>query len=83
MTTFGRGVYPSYLFTAHDPVLDQIDTLIADRGVKYSYIEQHSGVTANTLRKWHRRETKRPQFATVNAVARALGAELRLVKRKT
>jgi hypothetical protein len=29
-----------------------------------------------TLRNWRLRKTKRPQFATVKAVARALGGEL-------
>jgi transcriptional regulator with XRE-family HTH domain len=70
------GVYPSYLFKDHDPVLDAIDTLIADRGETFAKIERASGVTATTLSNWRKRKTKRPQFATVKAVARALGADV-------
>jgi DNA-binding phage protein len=70
------GVYPSYLFKDHDPILDKIDTLIADSGQSFAKIERSSGVTVTTLGNWRKRKTKRPQFATVNAVVRALGGEL-------
>lgn len=75
MARFGT-IYPSYLFEAHDPILDAVDTMIADAGVTYTFITEKSGVTQNTLRNWNRRKTKRPQFATVAAVVRACGGEI-------
>lgn len=75
MAKFGT-IYPSYLFEEHDPVLDAIDTVIKDAGVSYTYIHEKSGVAQNTLRNWHLRRTKKPQFATVAAVVRACGGEI-------
>jgi transcriptional regulator with XRE-family HTH domain len=71
-----RPIYPSYLFKTHDPVLDAIDTLIEDAGVSYTYIANKSGVTQKTLLNWHRRKTRRPQYATIAAVVRALGGTI-------
>lgn len=78
MAKFGT-IYPSYLFHDHDPVLDAVDTLIADAGVSFTYIHTKSGVTQNTLRNWNRRKTKKPQFATVAAVVRACGGEISVI----
>ena len=51
---------------------------------KYRIVGSHeSGVSTTTLRNWFHGATRRPQFCTVNAVARALGKELRLMDRKT
>jgi len=70
--------YKSYSFKDHDPVLDQIDRLIELSGSpKMTVIEAKSGVRASTLYNWHYRKTKRPQFATVLAVVRGLGARVR------
>ena len=70
-----RSPYPSYMFKEHDPVLDWVDTVIADSGETASYIERKSGVTGSTLRNWRNRKTKYPQFSTVAAVARCLGLD--------
>lgn len=67
-------IYPSYLFRDHDPILDAFDTLHGDSGAKLSNTAADSGVSITTLHNWKRRKTKRPQFATVMAAARALGA---------
>lgn len=75
------GIYPSYLFVDHDPILDQVDTLIADSGMKLSAVAGRSHVSDGTLINWRLRKTKRPQFATVKAVVTALGAELNIVYR--
>ena len=71
-----RGVYQSYFFKDHDPVLDAIDRVheLAGRP-KFSKLAADSGVAAATLSKWRSRETKRPQSASVEAVLRAMGAE--------
>jgi transcriptional regulator with XRE-family HTH domain len=72
------GVYPSYLFKHHDPVLDAIDTLRSRSGLKTKVLAEKSGVRAGTLNNWRKRKTKRPQFATVKAVVKALGGELQV-----
>lgn len=73
------GIYKSYHFVDHDPILDAIDTLIEKRGVSFSYIERKSGVTVGTLRNWHKRKTKRPQFPTIKAVVKACGGTLNIM----
>jgi transcriptional regulator with XRE-family HTH domain len=74
-----KGVYPSYLFKDHDPILDAIDTLIADSGWTFGEIAVGSGVTRTTLTNWQKRKVRRPQFATIKAVTRAVGGELRII----
>jgi hypothetical protein len=71
--------YKSYSFTDKDPIIDEVATAIKDSGVNYKWIEQESGVTSNTLRAWFYGNTKKPQAATINAVARSLGYKLALV----
>jgi transcriptional regulator with XRE-family HTH domain len=73
--------YKSYVFKTKDPVIDRLRTIIADQGVTNTYIETHSGVTSATLRNWFEGATLRPQFATVAAVAAALGYDMVPVKR--
>lgn len=75
-------IYKSYLFRNKDPIIDQLRTAIADAGASYAEIERHSGVTYATMRNWFHGETKKPQFATCKAVARAIGYEIQLVKTK-
>ena len=42
-------------------------------GMNLQHICNVSGVHRQTLDKWYKRETKRPQFATIAAVAKAIG----------
>ena len=70
----------SYMFKNKDPVLDIIRTAVQDSGSSYQEIRDKSGVSTATLGHWFKGKTRRPQFATVNAVARALGQEFRLTK---
>lgn len=76
------GGYKNYNFRDHDPVLDALDRLHElSQGpyggpMSFAAVERRSGVTVATLRKWRTRQTRRPQFATVKAVAKALGGEL-------
>ena len=79
--THTLGVYKSYNFVDKDPIIDKVRTLIDRADVTLSYVEGRSGVTTQTMRNWFGGRTKRPQFATVNAVARCLGHELALVER--
>jgi hypothetical protein len=71
--------YKSYSFTDKDPIIDEVRTMVQDSGANYNWIEEHSGVTAVTLRAWFDGPTRKPQAATINAVARALGYKLGFV----
>lgn len=73
-------IYKSYNFRSKDPVIDLLRTAIKDGGHDWGDIENDSGVTTRTLHNWFSGTTKRPQFATVQAVARSIGYDLMLVK---
>ena len=66
-------IYRSYVFRTTDPILDEIEGVIRESGLKTRQITE-SSVSPSTLRAWRKRKTKRPQFATISAVALACGA---------
>jgi hypothetical protein len=68
--------YKSYNFVTKDPMIDLVRTVIEDSRVTFAWIEQESGVTSHTLRKWLYGDTRKPQAATINAVLRCLGKKL-------
>jgi len=70
-----RGVisYKSYMFREKDPIIDALRTAVSDSHKKYSIVQAESGVSSTTLHNWFHGKTRRPQFATVSAVARSLG----------
>jgi DNA-binding phage protein len=68
-------LYKSYSFRDKDPVIDHLRTAVQKSGNKYSKISEDSGVSSGTLSNWFEGTTKRPQFATVAAVARSLGPD--------
>ena len=70
-------LYKSYVFIDKDPVIDVMRTIVKDSSKTYAQVEIASGVKAQTLRNWFGGDTKRPQFATVAAVARGLGKSIR------
>lgn len=72
--------YKTYSFKEKDPCIDALRTIIADEKASYTEIHERSGVSANTLWNWFHGTTKRPQYATVMAVARSLGYDYKLVK---
>ena len=71
--------YKSYSFVDKDPIIDEVRTVFQDAGVTRQWIENESGVTANTLHAWFEGKTRRPQAASINAVLRALGKKLGVV----
>jgi hypothetical protein len=71
--------YKSYNFVDKDPIIDEVRTLFAQSGATYRWVEEHSGVTQQTLRNWFDGETKRPQAASINAVLRSIGFKLGVV----
>lgn len=75
-------IYKSYRFIDKDPIIDRMRTIVQDSGETYTEISNLSGVSAHTLTNWFHGDTKRPQFASLMAVARVLGYELTVVKQK-
>lgn len=74
--------YATYVFVDKDPVIDKLRTIVQDSGETYKAVAERSGVSANTLTNWFNGATKRPQFASTMAVARALGYDLQFVPRR-
>ena len=72
--------YTSYNFVDKDPIIDRLRTLIARDGWTYPQIHERSGVTVQTLYNWFSGPTRRPQYATVMAVVRALGYRMVITK---
>jgi transcriptional regulator with XRE-family HTH domain len=70
-------LYRSYVFLDKDPVIDVVRTAMQDAKAKSAKIARDSGVSPTTLANWFHGPTKRPQFATVAAVASALGKPIR------
>lgn len=74
------GVYKSYNFKNKDPAIDELRTVIKDEGASYLQIQEASGVSSGTMYNWFHGQTRRPQHASIMAVARALGYDYQLVK---
>ncbi len=71
--------YVAYFFRKdeQDPVVDTLRTLREDMGSpNNNKISEGSGVAAGTLANWWKGKTRRPQFATINAVAGMFGYEM-------
>jgi transcriptional regulator with XRE-family HTH domain len=75
-------LYKSYSFVDKDPVIDIMRTIVADEGETYAEIHLRSGVSTSTMYNWFEGETKRPQYATIMAIARSLGYDMQLKKMK-
>jgi len=65
-------VYKSYVFRGRDPIIDQALRWINQSGSSLSAIEKLSTVRSSTMKSW-RNKTRRPQFCTIVAVAKAQG----------
>lgn len=73
-------IYKSYMFRNKDPIIDKLRTIVKDSMISYVELSANSGVSTGTLHNWFYGETRRPQFASTMAVARALGYDLELVR---
>ena len=69
-------IYPTYSFTGKDPVIADLKALAGESGMTNVDISKQSAVSAGTLGNWFNGPTRRPQYATVMAVYRALGVTL-------
>ena len=67
--------YKSYRFRTRDPIMAKTLNLIDWDGRSVADIHRASGVSATTIRNWQDK-TCRPQFCTIEAVARACGKTL-------
>lgn len=72
--------YRTYDFadTAKDPIIDKMRAVVDASNKRFSQINEESNVAAATLWNWFYGKTRRPQFATLNAVAIACNHELTL-----
>lgn len=75
------GLYKTYSFRNKDPVIDELRTVVKDAGASYSGIAEASGVSSGTIYNWFHGATRRPQHASIMAVARAMGYDYELVKK--
>lgn len=75
-------LYKSYSFRNKDPIIDKLRTVIKDENENHDNISAKSGVSVQTLNNWFYGAVKRPQFATVMAVTRAMGYDLELRKQE-
>lgn len=65
--------YRSYNFVDKDPVCYAVRDMIQEEGLKFSQVERLSGTMAATINNWINGDTRCPRFASVVAVASALG----------
>jgi DNA-binding phage protein len=72
--------YNTYRFRDKDPVIDMLRTRFQDGKYTYVGVAADSGVTESTLRNWFGGKTRKPQFATVQAVARAMAMNFKMQK---
>lgn len=79
-------VYKTYRFSNKDPVIDEVRTLFKDEGfyspAGYKEVEARGAAKAATYKGWFSGGTRRPQNATIEATARALGYQRKFVKMK-
>lgn len=82
-------IYKTYHFRDQDPIVAKLRTVVKDeaeaRGISVKAMANTacdlSGVSRSAKNNWYTGKTKRPQFSTLNAFARAMDHELTLRKR--
>lgn len=72
--TNGFPIYRTYHFSGKDPAIVDVLKVVGDDKTT----SEKSNVSRSTLRNW-RGKTRRPQFATLQAVAIANGKRFRLM----
>lgn len=69
-------IFKTYVFKEQDPIVGKVLIVIRDTNKHDTTVANDSGVSVSTLKNWRSRKTRRPQFATVNAVLRSCGKKL-------
>ena len=71
----------------HDPIIDQMRTLMQDEHLSYAKLAELTGLSPTTIKNWFDRKitkthkpTMRPMFSSVMTYTRGLGYDLRIVK---
>lgn len=72
-------LYKTYSFRNKDPIIDKLRTICDDGNFGYQEISDTCGVSTTTLYNWWYGKTRRPQYASTLAVARAMGYDYDLV----
>lgn len=73
--------YKTYRFDDQDPILDDVLGAIHESGATYQEVAAVSGVSLQTLYNWANGATTTPRTSTLIAVARAVGADVKVVRR--
>lgn len=68
-------LYKTYMFRTKDPIIDAFRTAFSDSGMTKAQLVKESNVSAGTFNGWLGGKTRRPQFATMAASIRGLGAD--------
>lgn len=78
-------VYRTYRFIDKDPIIDKARTVLQDENLinHLGTVAELSGVARGTLVNWFMGGTKRPQFATLAAVATSIGYDLGFSKTRS
>ena len=71
----------------HDPIIDQMRTLMQDEHLSYAKLAELTGLSPTTINNWFNRTrtkthkpTMRPMFSSVMTYTRGLGYDLRIIK---
>lgn len=68
-------LYRTYSFVNKDPAIDALRTVFQKTKAKRSKVALDANMSSTTLHGWFDGKTRRPQFCTLTAAARALGPE--------
>jgi transcriptional regulator with XRE-family HTH domain len=66
-------MYKFYTFNGKDPIIPRVEQMLTDAGLSYVEAAERSGVSVQTFYNWFSGKTRKPQYATVMAVAYACG----------
>lgn len=75
--------YPTYFFREkeQDPIIDALQTIKEEAGHKLEQLHVMSGLSTTTMYNWFtKRKTRKPQYCSIVAFARAHGYDVTLVK---
>jgi hypothetical protein len=68
-------LYNTYVFKDKDPAIDALRTAFQKTKAKRTKVALDANISTTTLHGWFDGKTRRPQFCTMVATARALGPE--------
>lgn len=69
-----------YKHTDYEPLMLQFNLLMENSGKSSSFVTTQTSITAQTLRNWKLRKTRRPNSSTLRMAFKALGYTLKPIK---